>query len=134
ELARIADALDSYSGQVAADCVRLIMATGARPIEAKTATWEQFDREPGFWVKPSSHTKQKKEHRVPLSPPALALIERLLKERAGGSVFPGRVDGHLDATQHCWRYVRQHAGLPEDARLYDLRHTFASLGAGGGLS
>jgi integrase len=30
--------------------------------------------------------------------------------------------------------VRKEAGLGKDARLYDLRHTFASVGAGGGLS
>jgi hypothetical protein len=35
------------------------------------ATWSQFDAQPGFWIKPSSHTKQRREHRLPLSAPAL---------------------------------------------------------------
>jgi site-specific recombinase XerD len=35
---------------------------------------------------------------------------------------------------HLWHFVRKRAGLGPDARLYDLRHTFASVGAGGGLS
>jgi site-specific recombinase XerD len=35
---------------------------------------------------------------------------------------------------HVWDFVRKEAGLDKAARLYDLRHTFASVGAGGGLS
>jgi len=31
-----------------------------------------------------------------------------------------------------WRAVRRHAGL-EDVRLHDLRHSFASVGAGAGM-
>lgn len=64
ELERIASALESYPG-VAADCVRLIMLTGCRPAEAMDATWSQFDREPGYWIKPSAHTKQRKVHKLP---------------------------------------------------------------------
>jgi integrase len=111
ELDAIGTALAEYPGQTAADCVRLVMCTGARPGEAKTAAWDQFDREPGIWLKPSSSTKQRKPHRVPLSAPAMQLIDRLRRERANPAahVFPGRVDGHLDATQHVWRFVRERA-------------------------
>ena len=34
---------------------------------------------------------------------------------------------------HVWHFVRRKTGLGKDARVYDLRHTFASVGAGGGL-
>ena len=44
--------LAQYHGG-AADCVRLIMLTGCRPIEAMKAQWEEFDKEPGYWIKPS---------------------------------------------------------------------------------
>jgi hypothetical protein len=54
ELTAISDALAKYDG-VGADCVRLIMLTGARPAEAMRAQWEEFDREPGYWIKPSAH-------------------------------------------------------------------------------
>ena len=42
ELTAISDALAKYDG-VGADCVRLIMLTGARPAEAMKAQWEEFD-------------------------------------------------------------------------------------------
>jgi integrase len=64
ELKRIASALQTYPGVIAADCVRLIMLTGCRPGEAMQAEWSEFDKEPSYWVKPSSHTKQRKTHRA----------------------------------------------------------------------
>jgi integrase len=134
ELAAISDALNDYSGN-SPDAVRLIMLTGCRPSEATKAQWSEFDAEPGYWVKPSSHTKQRKVHRLPLSPPTLELIERLrVKRGASPWLFPGRGDEPLTTLEFVWRHVRQRTGLGADARLYDLRHSFASIGAGGGLS
>lgn len=136
ELAAISDTLASYPG-VAADCVRLIMLTGCRPNEALKARWEQFDEEPGYWIKPSAHTKQRKQHKVPLSPAAIELVDRVRKDRLKSAewVFPGDKPGQpLAALWHVWHYVRDKAGLGKAARIYDLRHTFASVGAGGGLS
>ena len=52
-------------------------------------------------------------------------------------MFPGDRPGeHLAALWHVWHFVRNTAGkLGSRTRaLYDLRHTFASVGAGGGLS
>jgi integrase len=134
ELTAITDALAKYDG-VGADCARLIMLTGCRPAEAMKATWQEFDSEPGYWVKPSAHTKQRRVHRLPLNPAAIELINRLRKKRKGKWVFPGdKPDDHLAAMHHVWTHVRKETGLGTDARLYDLRHTFASVGAGGGLS
>jgi integrase len=134
ELVAISDALAKYNGP-AADCVRLIMLTGCRPSEAATAQWEEFDREPGFWIKPSAHVKQRKVHKLPISPAAIELIERRRKTRKGKWVFPGDKPGApLRVLWHVWDFVRKEAGLDKAARLYDLRHTFASVGAGGGLS
>lgn len=99
------------------------------------ARWAEFD-EVGYWDKPSAHTKQRKRHRVPLSPAATELIAKLSSKRAGNSefVFPGRIEGRpLRELRGCWEAVTTRAGL-KGARIYDLRHSFASVGAGGGLS
>jgi integrase len=134
ELMAIGDALAKYSGP-AADCIRLAMLTGCRPSEAMAAQWEEFDKEPGFWIKPSSHTKQRRVHKLPLSPAAIELVDRLREKRKGKWVFPGNKPGeHLVSLDEAWKVVRKQAALGKDARLYDLRHTFASVGACGGLS
>jgi integrase len=96
-----------------------------------------MDAEPGYWIKPSAHTKQRRPHKLPLAPPAIELIERLRKERRNGAewVFPGPLPSKpIVALWHVWHFVRDRAGLGKDARLYDCRHSFASVGAGGGLS
>jgi integrase len=135
ELSAISDALARYSGDISADCVRLIMLSGCRPLEAMKAEWEEFDKEPGYWIKPTAHTKQRKVHKLPLTPAAIELIEQLRKKRKGKWVFPGDKPGaHLTVLSRVWRFIRRETGLGKDARLYDLRHTFASVGAGGGLS
>jgi integrase len=134
ELTAIGDALARYRGG-AADCVRLIMLTGCRPIEAMKAEWSEFDTEPGYWIKPSAHVKQRKTHKLPLSPAAIELVDRLRKQRKGKWLFPGDKPGeHLIALFHVWRFVRKETGLGKDAHVYSLRHSFASIGAGGGLS
>jgi integrase len=141
ELARIAEALAEYDREVRSDvavnAVRLVMLTGCRPQEAKLARWSEFDSEPGMWVRPSAHVKTRRELRVPLSPGAVALIERLRKQRKPGQawVFPGQRRGEpVQNIEWVWKFVRERAGLAPSDRLYDLRHSFASVGAGGGLS
>jgi len=136
ELAAISDALAEYKG-VAADCIRLITLTGCRPAEAMKAQWSEFDEQPGYWIKPSAHTKQRKTHKLPLSPAAIELITRLRAKRGLSPwVFPSDkgADQPLSALWHCWHHVRARAGLGKDAFIYSLRHSFASIGAGGGLS
>jgi integrase len=149
EVARISDALNEYSNaerinsvaarsaKVSANLIRWCMLTGCRPGEAKRATWSEVDAEPGFWIKPSSHTKQRKAHRLALSPPAIELLQRMRSDRAEGEqwLFPGQVPGH-HMVQHAsvWEFVRKRAGISKTDRAYDLRHSFASFGAAGGLS
>lgn len=135
EIVAIGNALDSYPAQIAADCIRLIMLTGCRPGEARLATWDQFDLEKGAWTKPGATTKQGTEHRVPLSAPALQLLQRMRKERPDTEyVFHGRWKTEpLTQTHSVWAYVRKKAKL-KDARAHDLRHTYASILASGGMS
>jgi integrase len=135
EIAALTDALQEYGETPASNCLRLLLLTGARPGEAMRARWSEF-AEAGFWDKPSAHTKQRKRHRVPLSPAATDLIEQIRRKRVDDVefVFPGRIKGQpLRELRGCWEAVAQRAGL-EGARIYDLRHSFASIGAGGGLS
>jgi integrase len=134
ELAAITEALAQYSGP-GADCIRLMMLTGCRPREAMRAEWSEFDAEPGYWIKPSAHTKQRKVHKLPLSPAAIELVDGLRRKREGRWVFAGnKPDEPLKTLWHVWGFIRKQTGLGKDARPYDLRHTFASVGAGGGLS
>lgn len=140
ELGRLSKALTDSTNATSANAVRLLLLTGARRGETLSATWEQFDREPGVWIKPSAHTKQKKEHRVPLSPPALQLLDEMRKLNADRKpspspyVFPGRGrDEPLTDIKKFWASVCKTANI-SGVRLHDLRHTYASVLAGSGYS
>ena len=135
ELQRLTAVLREHTNQTGANVIRLLLLTGARRGEVMNATWDQFDLEAGVWTKPSAHTKQKKEHRVPLSAPALQLLSEM-KAEAGLSpyVFPGRVPNEpLKEIKNFWARVCKGASIT-DCRIHDLRHTYASILASAGLS
>jgi integrase len=138
EMARLDRALDEHPQRSSCDAIRLLLLTGARRSEVLRATWAMFDLDAGVWTKPSSHTKQKRLHRVPLSTAAVALLRRIREAgRDGIYVFPGPVKAAPDGQpppkakpitdiKRTWAAVCHRAGVP-DARLHDLRHTFASM-------
>ena len=132
ELGRLSEALNEHHDQAVANAVRLLILTGARRGEVLGATWAQFDLDNGVWVKPSSHTKQKREHRVPLSPAAIQLLHGM--KRKGDYLFPGRTRGtHLLDIKKSWAQICKQAKL-DNVRLHDLRHTYASTLASSGAS
>ena len=149
ELARLSGALAEHSHQVSANAVRLVILTGARRGEVLAAEWSQFDLAAGLWTKPSSHTKQRREHRVPLSAPALQLLTAIKEQqvseveqvrRKRGKAAPLRYLFHgvdpekrLTDVKRTWATVCRRAGLT-GVHLHDLRHTFASIVASGGGS
>ena len=144
ELRRLTEALAACRSQQSANAVRLLLLTGARRGEVLGATWDQFDLEAGVWVKPSSHTKQKREHRVPISAPARQLLadirdraERRATERRrepSKFVFPARAgEGPMTEIKTAWAGLCKAAQL-DGVRLHDLRHTYASVLASAGLS
>jgi integrase len=57
------------------------------------AAWTEIDLDAAVWTIPAGRMKAKKEHRVPLSKPALAILKRLYKHRAGEFVFMGARPG-----------------------------------------
>jgi integrase len=149
EIAAISDALNEYGARkrisppharsaiASANLLRFVMLTGCRPVEAMKARWSEVDEQTGFWIKPSSHTKQKKTHKLALSPPAIEFLDRLRADRDEDVewIFPGQKPGeHLKNYSECWDFVRERACIPLADRAYDLRHSFASFGAAGGLS
>jgi len=63
------------------------------------ATWAQFDAQPGFWIKPSSHTKQRREHRLPLGASARQLLANIRERR--GEVKAVRCNSYALAGTRC---------------------------------
>ena len=70
---------------------------------------------------------------VPLGKPALQLLDTIPKTKGSRYVFPStRGTSYFVGTPKVWLRIRKLAKL-DDVRLHDLRHSFASVGAGAGL-
>lgn len=134
ELRRLTVALAAHSSQSAANAIRLLLLTGARRGEVLGATWDQFDLDAGIWTKPSAHTKQKREHRVPLSAPARQLLAEMRQSVESPFLFPtGSKSGHMQEIKTSWAALCRAAGI-KGVRVHDLRHTYVSVLASAGLS
>jgi integrase len=71
---------------LAARALELQILTAARPNEIAAAMWSEFDLQNGVWTVPALRMKSNREHRVPLSAPATALLNLL--PRDSEFVFP----------------------------------------------
>ena len=76
---------------LSARALELTILTAARTSEVLQATWLEFDIEAKTWTIPAERMKAGREHRVPLSGAALALLEGL--DRSNDFLFPGQVVG-----------------------------------------
>ena len=77
---------------LAAQAAAFAILYAARPGEAAEARWSEIDLKTATWTLPAERMKAGREHRVALSPPAVALLQRMAKLRRRGDdrVFPGR--------------------------------------------
>jgi integrase len=62
--------------------------TATRSAEVYGARWSEIDMAAKVWTVPATRTKAAREHRVPLSEPALAIVEKLGDTMTGDYVFP----------------------------------------------
>ncbi len=113
---------------LAAAALRLLLFTGCRLREILNLEWSQVDFERGLLFLSDSKTGRKT---VILNGPALRILKAI--DRSGRYVIAGERAGEpRPDLKRPWAAVIRHAGL-EGLRLHDLRHNFASFGAGGGL-
>lgn len=115
------------------DLIRLLLLTGCRPGEARAMTWAQVDLDHATWTKPAATVKQRREHRVPLSPAAVEVIRRqpvrgplVFLQKKGQPVKPAMLFNR-------WKQALRDAGVPP-VRLYAARHSVASMLASNGVS
>lgn len=76
-------------GGAGARALEFAILTAARTGEVTGATWDEIDLDKRLWTIPAERMKAGKEHRVPLSEPALAILRDMEKLRDSDFVFPG---------------------------------------------
>lgn len=77
----------------AARALEFCILTAARSGEALAARWHEIDLNQQVWTIPPTRTKAAREHRVPLSERAVAILREMEALRSGDYVFPGQRPG-----------------------------------------
>lgn len=73
---------------VGAKALEFVILTAARTGEAIGAQWSEVDLDAALWTVPGDRMKAGREHRVPLSKPAVAIL-RAMRGKSDDFVFPG---------------------------------------------
>ncbi|SMH43445.1 tyrosine-type recombinase/integrase [Azospirillum agricola] len=111
--------------QYAVAAFRLLLLTGCRLSEIQTLKWAYVNLEENELDLPDSKTGAKTVH---FGQAVHDLLEKLPRADDNPYVIAGKIEGHyLTDLQKPWRRIRKAAGI-EEARIHDLRHTFASGG------
>jgi integrase len=74
---------------VASRALEFAILTAARSGEVLGARWDEIDFQAEVWTVPPERMKGSREHRVPLSTRAMAILAELRQARMSGFVFPG---------------------------------------------
>ena len=74
---------------VAPRALEFAILTAARSGEVLGARWDEIDLPGKVWTVPAARMKAGKEHRVPLSDRAMAILDELHQARTSDFVFPG---------------------------------------------
>lgn len=132
ELPRLAEAVEQEGNLYARFAVWLYLLTGLRKQEVLSLRWDQIDFTRNELGLPD--TKSGRPHYLPLSGPAIRLLEKIPRLDGNPYVIPGHKKGcHLVNITKPWVRIRERAHI-EDVRLHDLRRTVGSWLAQAGNS
>jgi integrase len=111
---------------IAARALEFAILTAARTGETIGARWSELDLLDKTWTVPAERMKARREHRVPLSARALAILEEMQRLRPAGDgdgyVFPGGKAGHPLSNMAFLMLLRRMAHA--DLTAHGFRATF----------
>jgi integrase len=110
---------------IAARALEFTILTAARTGEVIGGRWSEIDMDAKLWTIPATRMKAKKEHRVPLSGPAMQILKSLPQE--GKFVFPGGHKGGPISNMAMAQMLKRMDRL--DFTVHGFRSTFRDWAA-----
>src|SRR5690606_23184423 len=110
--------------------LEFLVLTAVRSGEVRGAAWDEIDMRARVWTVPASRMKAGREHRVPLSDAAIALLKAVPRVGDTNLVFPG-VKGQPLSDMSLTAVMRR---MGVDAVPYRLRSTFGDRASDGSRS
>ena len=121
---------ESRASLAARSCLRFLILTAARSGNARTVLWHDVDLERREWRIPASRMKSGVAHRVPLSDPAVAVLDAALPLRDhSGLVFPSPRRKAQPMTATTLAAVLRRAGLADATTVHGFRSAFRDWAA-----
>jgi integrase len=126
---------------VAASGLEFLILTATRVSEVAGATWDEINRQERLWTIPASRMKARREHRIPLSDAAMAIVERMAVAAQRRKVFPDANSKTLlavlrelrpgNVTVHGFRssfrdWAAERSGFPAEVAEMALAHQVGS--------
>jgi integrase len=102
--------------------LELCILTAARTGEILGIRWPEIDLDRKIWTVPAHRMKAGREHRIPLSQRAVAILRRLEKTKAGEFVFPGQARNKPLSNMAMEMVLRRMK--VEDATVHGFRSSF----------
>lgn len=126
---------------IAAKALEFTILTACRSSEGRLAQWGEIDLKSRVWIIPGERMKMGKEHRVPLSDAAMAVLNQM--DQSTTLIFPSKVAGplsdvrltavlrrmgHIDTTVHGFRstfrdWASESTAYPRDVAEMALAHS-----------
>lgn len=123
---------------VAPKALEFLILTAARTSDVTGATWDEIDLENAVWTIPASRMKVKKHksgaerppHRVPLSPPAVAVLKAAVREEGNKHVFISRTKtGRGLSNMAMLDLLKNDLGYAGEATVHGFRSSFRTWAA-----
>jgi integrase len=118
----------------AARALEFLVLTASRSGEARGAKWGEFDLEAGIWTIPKERMKANREHRVPLTKRALAILSEIGTRASDQLVFLAPTSGRSKKTgpqpfsEGAFKEVLERMGVA-DATPHGFRSSFKDWAA-----
>jgi integrase len=122
-------------GEPWADVFKMLLYTGARRGSVVGMKWKDIDLAFAIWTIPAEVAKNKTATPLPLTDPAVTILQERLRKRAGEPwVFPSPVgDGHLIGLPKAWARILKRAQI-SGLRIHDVRRSVGTALARTGAS
>jgi integrase len=116
---------------ISALALEFLILTAVRSGSVRKATWSEVNLRDKLWIIPAEHTKTNAEHRVPLSPQAIAVLKKAREIAVSNVVFPSPTGKALSdmALSELMRGMRERGELGAEAVPHGFRSTFRDWAA-----
>lgn len=111
---------------MAARAMRFAILTAGRTGEVREAIWDEIDKTERLWVVPATRMKAEREHRVPLSDPALSLLRDLETVARPPFIFWGQTKGRPLSNMAMLQLLRR---LELEVTVHGFRSSFRDWAA-----